>query len=318
MWRHETAVDQAERALALSGDPEQAVNAFLASRALAVRSQTLYRDTLLAMFREIGVSNVEHLSDAGLRAWEGSIKGRLAPGTAALRLTIARAFTDWLGGFSWRPVLPRLPQRLPLSLTPEEQDRVLGTIQGKSFRALRDRAIIYLLFGAGLRLSELCGLDLASLRPQGADLDIVVMGKGAKERILPLCGRVRQTLDAYLEARAKKHDFASAADAQAIFLMSEYAHAKRGRRPLVRISGRAVQYLFKKACATGDIAPRLSHVHCGRHSMAQALYRATSDLELVASALGHADLKTARLYARADTRHVREGIERLVLVKGKR
>lgn len=170
---------------------------------------------------------------------------------------------------------PRLPQRLPTFLPVDEAWALLelpmpDTIQGK-----RDRAILELLYATGLRVGELCGLDQADLdRFQGT---VRVLGKGNKERIVPVGDQALKALDAYLAVRAA------------------------GNRPLFqnlrggRLSVRSVRRIVTACARSAGIARPVSP-HSLRHTFATHMLDGGADLRLVQDLLGHSRLSTTQKY----------------------
>jgi integrase/recombinase XerC len=189
---------------------------------------------------------------------------------------------------------PRLKRKLPTYLHVEQAAETveMPTQRGTTAAHLRDRAMLELLYGSGLRVSELVGLDLTHL-----DLDeqsARVLGKGSKERIVPLGGQsvraVREYLDVRAELRARGRDLAGE---RALFLSA------RGKR----ISVRQVQVLVKQygMLSTGTSA---LHPHAMRHSCATHLLDAGADLRSIQELLGHASLSTTQRYTHVSVDHL--------------
>ncbi len=191
--------------------------------------------------------------------------------------------------------LPRLEKRLPAFLTEEQMVRLLSGPQRlldnaaiDAFTACRDRLAMELLYGAGLRVSELTGLDYGAI-----DLDAGVarvLGKGRKERLCPL-GRVATAL-----VRKFKAEFARRTDAAAPVLVTEHQE---------RLGVRRVQLLLKRYLALAELPMDLTP-HKLRHSYATHLLNAGADLRLVQELLGHAQLTTTQVYTHVSVARLKE------------
>jgi len=184
---------------------------------------------------------------------------------------------------------PRLWQRLPGVLGPEESLALLDAPPAEGWKGLRDRALLALLYGGGLRVSEAVGLRLGDLSLRGHDGDaqpgvLRVLGKGGKERLVPFGGGARERLEDWLrEGRP-----ALAGDTQAVLLT-------RSGRALDR--HRAWRLVREYARAAG--LPHI-HPHMLRHSCATHLLLGGGDLRSVQEFLGHADLRTTERYTHVE------------------
>lgn len=190
---------------------------------------------------------------------------------------------------------PRVPQGIPKALTEAEVEAFLGAVVGDEPRALRDRAILETLYAAGLRISELVGLDRA-------DLDLVdglvrVLGKGAKERVVPIGRTSRAALDAYL-ARGRpmleRPRARTRADGEAVFL-----NARGGR-----LTRQGCWKIARAAAGRVGLAGRLSP-HVLRHSCATHMVEHGADIRVVQELLGHASLSTTQVYTRVSPERLR-------------
>jgi integrase/recombinase XerD len=186
---------------------------------------------------------------------------------------------------------PRRPRRLPRTLSPGEAERLVEAANGTSPRALRDQALVELLYGAGLRVSEAVGLERG-----GVDLEerfVRTVGKGDKERIVPIGRSAAEALRRYL-ARGRPH-----LDRRHIAQL--FLNAQGG--PLTRAG--AFLILRRLAEKAGLEAGRV-HPHLLRHSFATHLLEGGADLRSVQEMLGHADLATTELYTHVTDRRRRE------------
>ncbi len=187
---------------------------------------------------------------------------------------------------------PRSGRPLPHALEVEEVERLVN-VPGTGPRECRDRALLELFYSAGLRLAELAGLDVT-----GVDLGegtARVLGKGRRERIVPLGGAARKALGDWLRARAEWAD----PDEPALFVSA------RGRR----LSRRAIQDRVAHWARRLGL-PRNVHPHMLRHSFATHLLESSGDLRAVQELLGHADISTTQIYTHLDFSHLAEVYER--------
>ena len=185
--------------------------------------------------------------------------------------------------------LPKAPETLPDVISPEDAMRLLDQPFGTRPTDLRDRAILEVLYGCGLRVSELCGLDLVSVSL--ADEIVRVFGKGSKERLVPLVGTAKGALTEYLDnARGV---LASQRSGGAVFL-----NARGGR-----ITRQAVHMIVAKRGRLVGLEGL--HPHTLRHSFATHLLEGGADLRVVQELLGHASVSTTQLYTHVDRTHIR-------------
>jgi integrase/recombinase XerD len=204
---------------------------------------------------------------------------------------------------------PRVPQGLPKALTEEEVERLLGAVVGEDAVARRDRAILELLYGAGLRISELVGLSLADL-----DLDAGVLrafGKGSKERVVPVGRLAKAALGAWLgpggRAAMAPERWARRGDADAVFLNQRGGRLSRqGAWGVVRRYGDRV-----------GLGERLTP-HVLRHSCATHMLDHGADIRVVQELLGHASIATTQVYTRVSTERLRQVYEEAHPRAGKR
>ena len=222
----------------------------------------------------------------------------LAAGTIARRTAAARAFfrhQQLIGERDDNPAaaveLPRRVRRLPRTLSPGEAERLIGAARGTTPRALRDRALVELLYGAGLRVSEAVGLQKG-----GVDLEarlVRVTGKGGKERVVPV-GR-------------------HAAAALLRYLSRGRPHLDRRHRPELFLNARGgaltragAFLILRRLAAESGLEPERVHPHLLRHSFATHLLEGGADLRSLQEMLGHADLATTELYTHVSDRRRRE------------
>ena len=245
-------------------------------------------DAIMQLADEIGLTSWQQCDAATVRTF--AVRSRRKG--LALRLSALRSFFDWLvsqGELSANPAkgiaAPKAPRHLPKNIDVDDVNRLLD-IDLNDPLAVRDRAMLEVMYGAGLRLSELVNLDIKHL-----DLDtgeVWVMGKGSKERRLPIGRNAVVWIEHWLDLRGL---FGTEDDA--LFL------SKLGKR----ISARNVQ---KRVAEWGIKQGLNSHVHPHklRHSFATHMLESSGDLRGVQELLGHANLSTTQIYTHLDFQHL--------------
>ncbi len=193
-----------------------------------------------------------------------------------------------------RVPLPKKPQRLPETVSAAQIAALLDQEFPATPSGERDRTILELLYGCGLRVSELCGLNFASLMLED-DL-LRVRGKGSKDRFVPIFGTARAALDAYLaNTRPLLHmKSTTAQDPAAIFLNA------RGQR----LNRKSVNNLCEKYGRRVGLEGL--HPHTLRHSYATHMLEGGADLRVLQEMLGHADIATTQIYTHVSRTHLRE------------
>ena len=195
---------------------------------------------------------------------------------------------------------PKVPQGLPKALTEDEVTGLLAAVVGEDATARRDRAILELLYGTGMRISELVGLSLGDLE---LDLDVLkVFGKGSKERLVPIGRYARRALDDWLslggrDAMAPAR-WARRGDAEAVFL-----NARGGR--LSRQGAWGIVRGYGDKVGLGD---RLTP-HVLRHSCATHMLDHGADIRVVQELLGHASITTTQVYTKVSTERLRSAYD---------
>lgn len=184
---------------------------------------------------------------------------------------------------------PRNQRHLPVYLEEEEVDQLLDIKPVDGELKFRDRAILELMYASGLRVSEVVGLDIGNL--SFADAVVRVMGKGRKERLVPLGRVAAKALESYLEKRQK----ADVGAGDALFL-----NARGGR-----LSARSVSSLVKKYGLVAGLQKPLTP-HAVRHSFATHLLQNGADLRVIQELLGHSSLSTTQRYTHVDVKRLLE------------
>ncbi len=220
-------------------------------------------------------------------------RGGLAGASIARHLSAVRRFFDYLireGRLASNPALgvpaPKRGRHLPAVLDVDELQHMLDASPDSSLE-VRDRAMWELFYSSGLRLSELTGLDLPALDLREGQ--VRVLGKGGKERVLPVGRQARQALSQWLKLRP-----GFAAEGQPALFVSQ-----RGGR----IHPRSVQQRLRRWGAKQG-ADRSLHPHLLRHSFASHILESSSDLRAVQELLGHADIATTQIYTHLDFQHL--------------
>lgn len=207
-------------------------------------------------------------------------------------LSALRNLYDWLcleGLVTENPCdrvdMPKIGRYLPSVLSVDEVEAIINSVSTADWLGIRDRAILEVLYGCGLRVSEAVGLKISGLYPDEGF--IRVLGKGNKERLIPFCGMALEAVQAYLEVRPKPDD---PNDDDVLFLNN------RGKS-LSRVS---MFKMVKKQALIADIRKEISP-HTFRHSFATHLVENGADLRVVQEMLGHASITTTEIYTHIDS-----------------
>jgi integrase/recombinase XerD len=279
---------------------DRAVDSFLALSAtrLAPRTVDAYRRDLadIAAFLE---GSPEKATPERLAAYVASMRARgLAATTIGRRIAALRSFYRHqmlIGARTDNPAaeldLPRRARTLPRTLSPGEAERLIEAASGTAPRALRDRALVELMYGAGLRVSEAVGLDRAAVDLEGRL--VRCLGKGSKERVVPIGREAAEALRRYL---SRGRPFLDRRHRPELFLNAQGGALTRAGAFLI----------LRKLAATAGLEPDRVHPHLLRHSFATHLLEGGADLRSVQEMLGHADLSTTERYTHVSDRRRRE------------
>jgi integrase/recombinase XerD len=191
--------------------------------------------------------------------------------------------------------LPRIPEKLPDALSIDQVGRLLDQGFPPTPAGARDKAILEVLYGCGLRVSEVVGLNRTSVLLDEGFLRVI--GKGNRERVVPVSGTAHRALASYLAAaRELLHPkrVSAPADGFAVFLNL------RGRR----LTRQSVFNIVE--CCGASVGIEGLHPHTLRHSFATHLLEGGADLRVIQELLGHADIATTQIYTHVDRRHLRE------------
>ena len=210
----------------------------------------------------------------------------------ARQLSSLRSFFDWLileGERADNPCdavdMPKLGKYLPEVLSVEEVTRIIEGVDTRSWNGVRDRAILEVLYGCGLRVSEVCTLKISNVYTSEGFLRII--GKGNKERLVPMGGAA---VDAFLEWLAVRPEAAAPS-------YDDYAFLNRFGKPLSRVS---VFNMVKAAASDAGVDKEISP-HTFRHSFATHLIENGADLRVVQEMLGHESILTTEIYTHIDS-----------------
>jgi site-specific recombinase XerD len=224
---------------------------------------------------------VDYASHLGT-ARTGRRPAKLAPSTVARKLAAVRSFLRSALGAARVPeavLSPKRPRRLPDAPRTTEVEAILAGLEGDGAIPLRNRALVELVYSAGLRSAEAIGLDLADVDFE-QELVHIRLGKGAKDRVVPLGEEAAHWLARYL--RDARPELARGAD-NALFLSS------RGRR-----------------LDTSTLRRLVPHPHRLRHAFATHLLEGGADLRTIQELLGHSSLSTTQMYSHVDARRLRK------------
>jgi integrase/recombinase XerD len=290
----------------LNADAQRALDLFLdhlaLERGLAQNTIVAYRRDLEAHLRflaEIGCARPDRADESHLLRYLGRLrKAGVAPTTVLRKLSALRSFYRYLVSEALIAADPtanleshRLEPRLPGVLSLAEVEAMLSKPDVKTARGLRDAALLELLYATGLRVSELTQLEVGDVNLK---LGFVrCMGKGSRERIVPLGRKAIAALERYLSQAAQRPT--RKGDPHALF----------PGRSGGKISRVACWRIIKRYAALAGVATRVSP-HTLRHSFATHLLERGADLRAIQEMLGHADISTTEIYTHVSADHLRE------------
>lgn len=281
-------------------------------RGLAPNSVAAYRRDLrryARFLRERGITDPAEIGEASVHAYVEHLRslrdedGRaaLAPSSIARALVAVRSFHRFCAAEGYLDSdpsedvgTPRVPQGIPKALDEDQVAALLAAVTGDDPRAERDRALLETLYATGIRISEAVGLDVGDL-----DLDdglLRVVGKGDKERVVPVGRSARVALTTYL-ARGRlalRSRAARPSERDAVFL-----NARGGR-----ISRQACWAIVRRAGERAGIRDHLSP-HVLRHSCATHMLDRGADLRVLQELLGHATISTTQVYTKVSPERLR-------------
>jgi integrase/recombinase XerC len=282
---------------------------------LAARTVELYSLDLYKLAANAHAANValRDVNNTHMRRWVAQMHsgGRSARGIALI-LSGWRGFYTWLGReglVAANPVIgvrsPKVPKPLPKALSVDEAVQ-LASHESRDARSdpvmqARDHCITELLYGCGLRIGELVGLDVRASAQARCWIDrqageAHVTGKGEKRRSIPVGGKALEALDKWLQARASW--VALSAATSAVESAALFINARGGRLTPQHIRVRLRQRSLHAGLATPV------HPHMLRHSFASHVLQSSGDLRAVQELLGHANITTTQVYTKLDFQHL--------------
>ena len=252
-----------------------------------------------AFLAKAGVGGIDEVRHETIVAYESDLFGRgYAASTVDRHVSVLKGFHRFLvreGYTRKNPTdtlqLPKTPDRLPDVLSVAQVEAMLAEPSERAPIPLRNRAILEVLYGCGLRVSECAGLDLGD-----AVLDegyLRILGKGGKERVSPISGAALRALADYLEAGRPELVKPYAKPTSAVFL-----NARGGR--LTRQSVHAIVAGAGRAIGVANL-----HPHTLRHSFATHMLEGGADLRVIQEILGHSDISTTQIYTHVNRAHMR-------------
>jgi integrase/recombinase XerC/integrase/recombinase XerD len=271
----------------------------LRRRGLADRTRRAYGVDLGQFVEWVGERAPGDVRHRDVRRYgAGLSSGGAAPATVARKLAAVRGLFDFLvrtERVGQNPAdlvsSPKREQKLPRVLTGEQMRTLLERIPARTPLELRDRALFELAYSCGLRCEEIVNLDVSAL-----DFDteqLRVLGKGSKERLVPVGEPAQRALRRYLERG--RHPLATDPREAALFL------SKSGRRLSNSDVTRRLALWVREAALAAGVSP-----HSLRHSFATHLLEGGADLRTIQELLGHASISTTQVYTRVDAARLRD------------
>ena len=268
-----------------------AIDRFLESPRLGEATRRSYRVDVEEFGRWLDQRDLR-VTDVDVRVLTEYVAGlgrarprKLAPATIARKIAAVRSFLRFTLGPTRVPdgsFAPKRPRRLPDTPKPEEIEAALDSLDGDGALALRNRALVEVVYSAGLRASEAVGLNLADVDFEREQLH--VRGKGGKERIVPLGEEAAHVLARYLhEARPS---------------------LVRGAQNAVFVSARG------RRLDTSSLRRIFAHPHRLRHAFATHLLEGGADMRTIQELLGHSSLSATQIYSHVDARRLRRVYDR--------
>lgn len=258
----------------------------------SIRGYVTDLESFLKHMSKLGIVEFNQLEIEHIRSWLANLQSTgVARSTLTRRIVSIRAFTNWAAANGWlnsdlgaNLAVPKPHKVLPEVLNLEEAATVLKALEVKaaeepSALTIRDLALVEVLYGSGIRVSELCGLNLGDIDRTRNTLNVI--GKGDKQRVVPIGLPAITAIDNYLNQG--RSEFANQSSQDALFLGS------RGKR-IDQRTVREVVYEAMKAVGA-SMGP-----HGLRHSAATHLLEGGADLRTVQEILGHASLATTQIY----------------------
>ena len=291
-------------AAGIKQDPviERFLDNLWAERGLSDNSLQSYRHDLLNLHNRLAVRGkalTEATREDILAILAAEMQQGKSPRSLSRYLSAYRQFFRWMvreGKIESDPVAliesPKTGRGLPKALTEEQVDSLLAAPDTGTALGLRDKAMLELMYATGLRVSELVGLELSNINlNQGV---VRVIGKGQKERLVPIGDEAHESLNAYLTD--SRPELLKGVQTDYVFVTTRKSGMTR----------QAFWYMVRRYAELCDVSGKLSP-HMLRHSFATHLLNHGADLRVVQLLLGHSDLSTTQIY----THIAREGLKRM-------
>tara|TARA_Y100000768_G_scaffold225532_1_gene170261 strand:+ start:95 stop:952 length:858 start_codon:yes stop_codon:yes gene_type:complete len=271
-------------------------------RNVSIHTIDAYKRDINQYLMYLGDLDIKNLSDVKSTHIRDYIRilsdGGMAPASISRIISSIRTYYRFLSSeniLDENPVLlinnPKLPKKLPDVLSEKEISLIINAIQESSQFYQRDKAIIELLYSCGIRVTELCNLEMSNLF---IDEDLIrVMGKGNKERLLPLGIRSKKYLDDYIKHSRNSHIKKSG---------SSFVFVSRNGNQLTRAM---INIILNKWTQASGLKKSVSP-HKLRHSFATHLLEGGADLRFVQALLGHSDISTTQIYTHIDKHYLKE------------
>ena len=285
---------------------EQAIDEYLShlrvergSSLLTIEAYSADLADYLSFLDECGISDPNRVERDTIVAYEADLNERGYAVTSVDRhISVLKGFHKFCmreGYAKDNPTstvrLPTPPEKLPDVLTIDQVGRLLDQMGGDSPAQLRDRALLEVLYGCGLRVSECVGLDMGDCVFSEGFLRVV--GKGDKERLAPISGYALKALVAYVE-QGRSSFMKAGKPTSAVFL-----NARGGR-----LSRQSIHKIVAKAGV--GIGVENLHPHTLRHSFATHMLAGGADLRVIQEILGHSDISTTQIYTHVNRTHIQE------------
>ena len=265
-------------------------------RGLSGNSLAAYESDLKEFVRRSGVKEITRLSPRQVTSFFGQLSrlGR-KPATLARKISALKNFFEYLkdqGHIPESPAkaysAPKIVRYHPDYLTPEEIEKIIAVAGSDPRHGPRNRTILELLYGSGLRVSELVNLKLPNIEFEAGF--VRVTGKGSKQRLVPLGGYSKKALEEYLESSQKERSLSG----------RTLVFPSRSGKPFSRAGiWKIIRNLVLKAGIAKKVTP-----HTFRHSFATHMIEGGADLRTLQEMLGHADISTTEIYTKIDRDYI--------------
>ena len=271
-------------------------------RNVSVHTMDAYKRDINQYLMYLGNLDFKNLSDVKSTHVRDYIRvlndGGMAPASISRIISSIRTYYRFLSSeniLNENPVLlinnPKLPKKLPDVLSEKEISLIINAIQESSQFYQRDKAIIEMLYSCGIRVTELCNLEMSNLF---IDEDLIrVMGKGNKERLLPLGARSKKYVSDYIKHSRNSYIKKS---------RSSFLFVSRNGNQLTRAM---INIILNKWTQVSGLKKSVSP-HKLRHSFATHLLEGGADLRFVQALLGHSDISTTQIYTHIDKHYLKE------------